>query len=374
MSFFMSCSDSFLPDKAIDITDEAGARVQIYGNKMSPKQVVVTEKDIEQVVSMRTGIPVERVSASEAKKLLNLEATLHERVVGQHEAVVAISRAIRRARAGVRDPEKPVASFLFTGPTGVGKTELANALCAVYFGSKNAIIRFDMSEYMEKHSVSRLIGSPPGYIGHDEGGQLTEAIRRHPHSVILFDEIEKAHGDIMNVLLQILDYGRLTDSKGKAVDFKNTIIILTSNIGGDLILREGHNGNLGFEKVKSKVAGILRKNFRPEFLNRIDEVVLFKPLSDSEVNEITEIMISEVSNRLKEKKIVLNISERFKQKVIEEGYSAIYGARPLKRTIVRLVEDTVAEKILDGTIKAGTHVTLDLHNNGNVFCSCFVFK
>ncbi|KAF7801830.1 ATP-dependent Clp protease ATP-binding subunit ClpA-like protein CD4B, chloroplastic-like [Senna tora] len=358
-------SEFFLPDKAIDIIDEAGARVQLTRNKTSPLQVLITVQDIEKVVSMRTGIPVERVSTLEASKLLNLEDTLHKRIVGQDEAVEAVSRAIRRARSGVRDPGKPVASFLFTGPTGVGKTELAKALSVDYFGSKEALIRFDMSEYMEKHTVSKLIGSPPGYVGHENGGQLTEAVRRHPHSLLLFDEIEKAHSDLFNVFLQILDDGRLTDSKGRVVDFNNTIIILTSNIGNDFIIR-GNTKN-GFDHVKPKVAELLRKSFKPEFLNRIDEVVMFKPLSESQVNEIADIVLSEVFKRLKEKKeIVLSVSDSFKKMLVEEGYSATYGARPLKRAIVRMIEDTMAEKILDGTIEEGDAVTMDLDSEGNV--------
>lgn len=331
---------------------------------MSLNTVFVTEKDIEQVVSMRTGIPVERVSTLEVERLLNFGTALHKRVVGQEEAIEGISRAIRRARAGVRDPDKPVASFLFTGPTGVGKTELAKALSVEYFGSKEAIIRFDMSEYKEAHSVSRLIGSPPGYVGYENGGQLTESVRRRPHCLLLFDEIEKAHKSLFDVLLQILDDGRLTDSKGDVVDFNNTIIILTSNIGNDLIVKGSKES--GFDQVNLEVAEMLRKSFRPEFLNRIDEVVLFKPLTHSQVNEIADIMLSEVIHRLEEKKIELRVTESLKRKIVEEGYSAVYGARPLKRQITKLIEDTLADKLLKGTIQTGNFVTLDLDSEGNV--------
>ncbi|KAK7390520.1 hypothetical protein VNO78_25828 [Psophocarpus tetragonolobus] len=352
-------SDGFLPDKAIDVIDEAGARIHqtkthsiISMEKGLP--IIVKAADIQNIISMTTGIPIEKVSQVEAKKLLKLEETLQMRIVGQHEAVEAISRAIRRARTGLRDTEKPIACFLFTGPTGVGKTELAKALAFEYFGPKEAIVRFDMSEYMESHTVSKFIGAPPGYIGHENGGQLTEAVRRHPHSLLLFDEIEKAHKDVFNVFLQIMDDGRLTDGKGRVVDFKNTIIIMTSNIG------------FGNKEAKIKVAEKLKKEFRPEFLNRIDEVVVFKHLSEAELNKIVDIMLSEVCKRLEVKKIKLNVGDRFKAKLVEEGNNVNYGARPLKRTITRLLEDTLAEKILQEAIKEGSSVIVDLDDNGHV--------
>lgn len=276
----------------------------------------------------------------------------------------SISRAIRRARSGIRDPAKPIASFLFTGPTGVGKTEMANTLAIEYFGSKDSIIRIDMSEYMEGHTASKMFGSPPGYIGHDEGGQLTESIRRRPHSLILFDEIEKAHMDVFNVLLQVLDYGRLTDSKGQKVDFSNTVIILTSNIGGTVT---GNAADDVGDQVKLKVAKELKKNFRPEFLNRIDEVVLFHRLSINQLNEIADITLKEISDRLlKTKKFLLKVTEEFKAKLVKEGNNSNYGARPLKRAIVRNLEDFLAEKLLNGEIREGDLVTLGLDRTGEV--------
>ncbi|PON95385.1 ClpA/B family [Trema orientale] len=356
--------DRFLPDKAIDLIDEAGFRVQLQNAEVtSMGQLTVAESDIQHLVSSWTGIPLEKLSHSETKKLLNMENILHKQIIGQHDAVEAISRAIRRARAGIRDPSRPIASFLFTGPTGVGKTELANALAVEFFGSRESIIRLDMSEYMEKHSVARFNGSPPGYIGHDEGGQLTEAVRRRPHSLILFDEIEKAHRDVFNVFLQILEDGRLTDGKGQTVDFKNTIIILISNIGNNVI---ANRTQVGFEKVKIEVAEELRTNFRPEFLNRLDEVVVFKQLDDVQLKQIVDIMLKEVRRRLEEKKISLSVTDRFKEKLVKEGNNPGYGARPLRRAIMRLLEDSLAEKILRGDIKEGDKVTVGVNGKGDV--------
>lgn len=362
-----SFSDAFLPDKAIDLIDEAGARFQLLQLPHSPPTTwVVTKRNIEQVVSMWTGIPVEKVTVQEAHRLLNLEKKLKEHIIGQREAVEAVSRAIRRARVGIRDPNKPVASFLFTGPTGVGKTELAKALAFEYFGSKEAMIRFDMSEYMEKHAVSRLFGSPPGYIGYDNGGQLTESIRRRAHSLILFDEIEKAHRDVLNALLQVLDDGIMTDGKGQKVDFLNTIIILTSNIGGGSVTR--HGNRLGFEQVKQLVAEELKQNFRPEFLNRVDEVVVFKQLTKSQLKQIVEIMMKDLHERLmKAMNVKLQVTERLMDMVIAEAENPSYGARPLKRAIVRILEDNLAERILHGAIKEGDLIFVDIDPMGEVF-------
>ncbi|KAK1568765.1 hypothetical protein Q3G72_028410 [Acer saccharum] len=296
-------------------------------------------------------------NSEESQKLLQMEKALQKHIIGQPEAVEAISRAIRRARVGIGDPNRPIGSFLFTGPTGVGKTELANSLAIEYFDSKEAMIRLDMSEYMERHSVSKFFGSPPGYIDSGKGGQLTEAVRRKPHSVVLFDEIEKAHRDILNVMLQVLDDGRLTDARGQTVEFKNTIIIMTSNIGSDLIAKEG---DLSFEQVKAKVEEELKRNFRLEFLNRFDDVIVFKQLNISDLKDIVEIMINEVHERLKPKNIELIVTERFKEKLIKEGYSPCYGARSLKRAVRRYLVDNLAEKMLNGEFNVGNTITVDV--------------
>ncbi|KAL3813934.1 hypothetical protein ACJIZ3_015202 [Penstemon smallii] len=354
-------------DKAINVAEdlsrqyirlyEAGARVQLYKTGASPNKVhLVTEEDIKQVVSMWTGIPVEKVSDEESTRLLGMEKILQRRLIGQEEAVSAVSRAIRRARVGLRDPNKPIATFLFTGPTGVGKTELAKLLALEYFGSKEAMVRLDMSEYMEQHSVSRLIGSPPGYIGHDDGGQLTEVVRRRPHNVILLDEVEKANSKVFNVLLQILDDGRLTDGKGRTVDFKNTIIIMTSNIGGKL------KGD--YYEVKMEVGSILKEHFSPEFLNRLDEIVVFKPLEYSHLKKILDAMLVEFYQRVEKKNLKVNIRNKMKNKLVSEGYNPSYGARPLKRAITLLLEDNLAEKILNGSVKEGDTVIMDVDSDG----------
>ncbi|KAK3183886.1 hypothetical protein Dsin_031172 [Dipteronia sinensis] len=356
-------SDRFNPDKSIDLIDEAGSRKVLNQTKESKVVFPVTEVDIQQIVAMLTGIPVEKVSFEESHKLLQMEKALQKHIIGQPKAVRAISRAIRRARVGIRDPNRPIASFLFTGPTGVGKTELANSLAIEYFGSKEAMIRLDMSEYMEKHTVSKFFGSPPGYIGYENGGQLTEAVRRRPHTVILLDEIEKAHRDVLNVMLQVLDDGILTDNKGQKVDFKNTIIIMTSNIGSDVIINGGASSS---KQVNVEVAGELKRNFRPEFLNRIDEVIVFRNLKNSQMKEIVEIMLKQVFERLEAKNIKVKVTESFKEKLVEEGFSTSYGARPLKRAISRLFEDNLAEKILNGSVNEGDSVTMDVDQNGNV--------
>ncbi|KAL6184206.1 hypothetical protein ACLB2K_045610 [Fragaria x ananassa] len=313
-------------------------------------------------VSRGTGIPVEKVSTNEADRLLKMEETLHKRVIGQDEAVRAISRAIRRARVGLKNPNRPIASFIFCGPTGVRKSELAKTLATGYYGSEKSMVRLDMSEFMEHLSVSKLIGAPPGYIGYYEGGQLTEAVRRCPYSLVLFDEIEKAHPDIFNLMLQILEDGRLTDSKGRTIDFKNTLIIMTSNVGSSDI--ENKDGN--YKQIKGSVTEKLKHHFRPEFLNRLDETIVFQQLTKLEVKEIADIMLKEFHDKLKSKEIKLRVTERFKDKVVDEGYDPSYGARPLRRAITRLLEDTMAEKMLANEIKEGDSVILDVDSDRNV--------
>ncbi|MEH2142408.1 ATP-dependent Clp protease ATP-binding subunit [Nostoc sp.] len=425
-------SDRYLPDKAIDLVDEAGSRVRLINSQLPPaakeldkelrqilkekddavrsqdfdkagelrdremeikaeiraiaqsktnatgnegEEPVVTEEDIAHIVASWTGVPVNKLTESESEKLLHMEDTLHQRLIGQDEAVKAVSRAIRRARVGLKNPNRPIASFVFSGPTGVGKTELAKSLAAYFFGSEEAMIRLDMSEYMERHTVSKLIGSPPGYVGYNEGGQLTEAVRRRPYTVVLFDEIEKAHPDVFNMLLQILEDGRLTDAKGRTVDFKNTLLILTSNIGSKVIEKGG--SGIGFEfsedasestynRIRSLVNEELKQYFRPEFLNRLDEIIVFRQLSKPEVTQIAEIMLKEVFGRLTEKGITLEVSDRFKDRLIQEGYSPSYGARPLRRAIMRLLEDSLAEEILSGRIKDGDTALVDVDENGVV--------
>ncbi|VAI57610.1 unnamed protein product [Triticum turgidum subsp. durum] len=336
---------------------------------------LVTEADIQHIVSSWTGIPVEKVSADESDRLLKMEETLHQRIIGQDEAVKAISRAIRRARVGLKNPNRPIASFIFSGPTGVGKSELAKALASYYFGSEEAMIRLDMSEFMERHTVSKLIGSPPGYVGYTEGGQLTEAVRRRPYTVVLFDEIEKAHPDVFNMMLQILEDGRLTDSKGRTVDFKNTLLIMTSNVGSSVIEKGGRK--IGFDldydekdtsynRIKSLVTEELKQYFRPEFLNRLDEMIVFRQLTKLEVKEIADIMLKEVFDRLKVKEIDLQVTERFRDRVVDDGYNPSYGARPLRRAIMRLLEDSLAEKMLAGEVKEGDSAIVDVDSEGKV--------
>jgi len=305
-----------------------------------------------------------------------MEETLHQRLIGQDEAVKAVSRAIRRARVGLKNPNRPIASFIFSGPTGVGKTELTKSLASYFFGSEEAMIRLDMSEFMERHTVCKLIVSPPGYVGFNEGGQLTEAVRRRPYTVVLFDEVEKAHPDVFNLLLQLLEDGRLTDSKGRTVDFKNTLLIMTSNIGSKVIEKGG--GGLGFEfsgdsvedsqynRIKSLVNEELKQYFRPEFLNRLDEIIVFRQLTKNEVKEIAEIMLQEVFIRLQDKGIKLNVTDAFKERLVEEGYNPSYGARPLRRAVMRLLEDSLAEEVLSGRIKNGDHAFVDIDDNKKV--------
>lgn len=430
-------SDRFLPDKAIDLMDEAGSRVrlrhaqlpeeareldkelrallkekdsavraqdfekagslrdremelkaQIQAIMTSAKDTakaelesgeaggpVVEEADIANIVAQWTGIPIEKVSSDETERLVKMEEVLHGRVIGQEEAVTAISRAIRRARVGLKNPNRPIASFIFSGPTGVGKSELAKTLASYYFGSEEAMVRLDMSEFMERHTVSKLIGSPPGYVGYNEGGQLTEAVRRRPYTVVLFDEIEKAHPDVFNMMLQILEDGRLTDSKGRVVDFKNTLIILTSNVGSSVIEKGG--GGIGFQldaneedssynRIKSLVNEELKQYFRPEFLNRLDEIIVFRQLTKQEVKEIADIMLKAVFARAEEKGIRIEVTERFKDRLVDEGYNPAYGARPLRRAIMRLLEDSMAEGMLTGDIKEGDSVIMDVDADGQI--------
>ena len=323
----------------------------------------VTEEEITKIISKWTGIPVAKLMEGEREKILNLDKVLHKRVIGQDEAVEKVSEAIMRSRAGISDPRRPIGSFMFLGPTGVGKTELAKSLAESLFDDEHNIIRIDMSEYMEKYSVSRLIGAPPGYVGYEEGGQLTEAVRRKPYSVVLFDEIEKAHPDVFNILLQVLDDGRITDSQGRTVDFKNTIIILTSNLGSDYIL-EGiqENGEIS-EEAKQKVNELLKRSFRPEFLNRLDEIVFYKPLRKNEISKILELLIKDIENRLEDKNIKLELSQKAKDYLIDNGYDEVYGARPLKRFVQKKLETLIARKILSQEILPNTTVKVDCDNN-----------
>ncbi|WP_433746197.1 ATP-dependent protease ATP-binding subunit ClpC [Falsibacillus pallidus] len=414
-------SDRFLPDKAIDLIDEAGSKVRLrsyttppnlkeleakleeirkekdaavqsqefekaaslrdseqklreeleetkksWKEKQGQENSEVTVEDIAHVVSSWTGIPVSKLAQTETEKLLNLEEILHSRVIGQEEAVKAVSKAVRRARAGLKDPKRPIGSFIFLGPTGVGKTELARALAEAMFGDEDAMIRVDMSEYMEKHSTSRLVGSPPGYVGYDEGGQLTEKVRRKPYSVILLDEIEKAHPDVFNILLQVLEDGRLTDSKGRTVDFRNTVVIMTSNVGADALKRNKYvgfniqDGEQDYKDMKGKVMEELKKAFRPEFLNRIDEIIVFHSLEKDHLKQIVTLMGEQLTNRLKEQEINLELTDAAKLKIADEGFDPEYGARPLRRAIQKHIEDRLSEELLKGTVLTGQHVTIDV--------------
>lgn len=418
-------NDRFLPDKAIDLIDEAASRVRmrtftapdtlkeleqkieetknekeeairtqdfekaatlrdeerILKEKLEQEQTKwkdkntkniteISEEEIAEVIANWTGIPVKKLTEDENEKLKHLEEELHKRVIGQNEAISAVSKAIRRGRVGLKDPKRPIGSFIFLGPTGVGKTELSKALAEALFGDENAMIRIDMSEYMEPHSVSKLIGSPPGYVGFDDGGQLTEKVRRKPYCVILFDEIEKAHPDVMNMLLQILEDGRLTDSQGRTVNFKNAVIIMTSNVGARLITdtktlgftrsveNKDEDENKKYEETKKDVLQELKKQFRPEFINRIDEIIVFHKLTDSEIEKIIDIMLQEVINRMKENNIEIKIDKSVKELIAKEGIDKAYGARPLRRTIQSKLEDKLAEAILDGKIKVGVKATI----------------
>ena len=426
-------TDRFLPDKAIDVVDEAASKVRMkvfssapdvkaledrlntvkkekeaavtsqdfekaaklrdeeqlllkeIGDKKSiakeksDQKLIVTEEDIAAVVAQWTGIPVAKIAEEESATLLHLEEELHKRVVGQDEAVTAVAKAVRRARAGLKDPKRPIGSFLFLGPTGVGKTELARALASSLFGDESAMIRLDMSEYMEKHTVSRLVGAPPGYVGYEEGGQLTDAVRRKPYSVILLDEVEKAHADFFNILLQVLDDGRLTDSQGRTVDFRNTVIIMTSNLGAKALHKNSpelgflaakksdfnvdENKEIEFKEAKKSVMDAVKRHFRPEFLNRIDEMIVFHPLTEEDLKEIVTILMSDVTKRLKERDLQLEISPEAMKLLFKEGSDFTMGARPLKRAIQRLIEDPVSDLILKGDAKEGKIIKADAKDN-----------
>ncbi len=344
---------------------EAATGVSSKPSRMLKEEV--DEEDIAAIVSKWTGIPVSKMLEGETKKLMQMEDRLRERVVGQDEALSAVSNAIRRSRAGLSDPKRPIGSFIFLGPTGVGKTETARALAEFLFDDEAAMVRIDMSEYMEKHAVSRLVGAPPGYVGYDEGGQLTEAIRRRPYAVVLFDEIEKAHPDVFNVLLQVLDDGRLTDSQGRTVDFKNTVLIMTSNIGADKLATAWAGGEEGFEEAKSRVMDVLRQNFRPEFLNRVDDIVVFRPLDESQLTHIVDLRLKDLQKLLADRKITLELMDGARKAIFKAGYDRAYGARPLKRAIQRMVQDKLAVKILDGSVLHGDHVVVDAGKDGLEF-------
>ncbi len=349
---------------------ENGSRKDKQKGSAKPRRMLkeeVDEEDIAAIVSKWTGIPVSKMLEGETQKLVQMEDRLRERVVGQDEALSAVANAIRRSRAGLSDPKRPIGSFIFLGPTGVGKTETARALAEFLFDDEQAMVRIDMSEYMEKHAVARLIGAPPGYVGYDEGGQLTEAVRRRPYSVILFDEIEKAHPDVFNVLLQVLDDGRLTDSKGRTVDFKNTVLIMTSNTGADKLTSAWAQGEDGFEEAKERVMDSLKQTFRPEFLNRVDDIVVFHPLDDKELTHIVDLRLKDLEKLLVDRRITLELTDAARKAIFKAGYDRAYGARPLKRAIQRLVQDKLAVKILDGTVLHGDHVVVDAAKDGLQF-------
>lgn len=344
--------------------EEAEAASKAEGTRREYMRDAVTEEEIAEIVARWTGIPVTRLMESERAKLLHLADELHKRVIGQDEAVEKVTETILRSRAGIQDPNRPIGSFLFLGPTGVGKTELAKALAAAMFDDEKNMVRIDMSEYMEKHSVSRLIGAPPGYVGYDEGGQLTEAVRRHPYSVVLFDEVEKAHPDVFNVLLQVLDDGRITDSHGRTVDFKNTLLILTSNLGSAYLLEGiGPDGEIS-SQAREAVEGLLKQSFRPEFLNRLDEIVFYKPLTKDEISRIVDLMIQSLSTRLKEQQLSVELTDAARQYIVDNGYDPIYGARPLRRYIQSHVENLIARIIIEGNVHEGSVLTVDCNENG----------
>jgi ATP-dependent Clp protease ATP-binding subunit ClpB len=353
-----------LPQLSADLEKEEKRFQELeQGNRLLTEEV--TDDEIAAIVSQWTGIPLSKLVEGEREKLLKLDEILHERVIGQDEAVDRVADAVIRARAGIKDPGRPIGSFIFLGPTGVGKTELAKALAEALFDSEDAIIRIDMSEYMEKHAVSRLIGAPPGYVGYEEGGQLTEAVRRKPYSVVLFDEIEKAHPDVFNVLLQILDDGRVTDNQGRTVNFKNTVIIMTSNIGAPILLESISDGQIP-QKAIDQVMGELRRHFRPEFLNRVDDVVLFKPLQLEEVKRIVDLLVDDLRQRLEARQITLDLTDAARRHIAEAAYDPVFGARPLKRYIQRELETQLGRQLIAGTVGDGSHVTVDAGPGGKL--------
>ena len=364
-----------LRDKERTLKEQLRNMKENWDTQNSIKTLIVDAEKIASVVSSWTKIPIEKLTELESERLLDLENILHKRVVGQNEAVKSIARAVRRARVGIKDPNRPIGSFIFLGPTGVGKTELSKALAEAMFGDENSIIRVDMSEYMESHSVSKLIGSPPGYVGYDDGGQLTEAVRRKPYSIILLDEIEKAHPDIFNILLQIMEDGRLTDGKGKVVNFKNTIIIMTSNVGAHQIRKQksiGFNNTNGnneteYEKMKESILEELKQKFKPEFLNRIDDTIVFHKLSDEDLDKIMDLMLASIRKRLEGREIYLNFEDDSKKFLLNKGIDLDYGARPLRRLIIKEVEDKLSEEILQGNIQIGDKVKVNELENKLVF-------
>ena len=365
---------AYLRDKEKEVKNQLENMKKDWSNRNSDKTLVLNEDKIASVVSLWTNIPIEKLTESESERLLNLENILHKRVIGQNEAVKSIARAVRRARVGIKDPNRPIGSFIFLGPTGVGKTELSKALAEAMFGNENNIVRVDMSEYMESHSVAKLIGAPPGYVGHEDGGQLTEAVRRKPYSIVLLDEIEKAHPDIFNILLQIMEDGRLTDGKGKVVNFKNTIIIMTSNVGAHEIKKQSSigftstvNEESEYEKMKDNVLKELKKKFKPEFLNRIDDTIVFHKLTDEDLDEIMDLMLKSVKERLENREIYLNFGEDSKKFLLNKGIDIENGARPLRRIIIKEVEDRLSEEILQGNISIGDKVKVSELENKLVF-------
>jgi ATP-dependent Clp protease ATP-binding subunit ClpB len=355
-----------LPELERKLKEQETRLADLQKNQKMLKEEV-DEEDVAEIVARWTHIPVSRLLEGEVQKLLKMEERLHQRVVGQDEAIQAVASAIRRARAGLQDPNRPLGSFIFLGPTGVGKTELAKALAEFMFDDEHSMIRIDMSEYQEKHTVSRLIGAPPGYIGYDEAGQLTEAVRRRPYSVVLFDEIEKAHPEVLNVMLQLLDDGRLTDSQGRTVDFKNTVVIMTSNVGSHLIAEAAFKGEGLNEGTRREVMDILRQAFRPEFLNRVDDTIIFHALSKAELRQIIDIQVKSLVKRLEDRKIRVELSAKAKDLLIEEGYDPTYGARPLKRTIQRRILDPLAVRVLQGDFREGDAVLIDVKGGQLVF-------